>query len=410
MTTNTNAASGAAGRFTKKPVTIEAVRYTRRFNWPEWFHNAVSRNDVIVHGTGKFAGTDEPCYCEIKTLEGSMRADEGDWIIRGVKGELYPCKPDIFEATYSRAALSSAAAQPAGEYPPLPKPALPKITAEDRSFLHDNPNTDDIVKWVQNYASAAVNADRAMRAQEAPAAGNWVNAADVDRLVRELDVALNGEEGAAPQASLCDVVGQAKAEAAKLGRPLLAAPAARQCVECASCGSAFEVDTYMAGYTECKGHCLNCPGINRAATEAAPAAVAGPSDGMVPPTASASELFDRYPASGKPIDAVRYAKQHGAREVPAYGSRGNPLLLYPDDLARMLAASAAPTTQAAPVAQGDALDELLAAAADFLDVSDEREGQPGEDWQSEANRRAETRLRAAIDAARAQAKEGTSHG
>lgn len=60
----------------------------------------------------------------------------------------------------------------------------------------------------------------------AHAAGNWIDAADVDRLVRELDVALNGEEGAAPQASLCDVVGQAKAEAAKLGRPLLAAPAA----------------------------------------------------------------------------------------------------------------------------------------------------------------------------------------
>lgn len=38
----------------------------------------------------------------IKTLEGSMRADIGDYVIRGVKGELYPCKPDIFEATYER--------------------------------------------------------------------------------------------------------------------------------------------------------------------------------------------------------------------------------------------------------------------------------------------------------------------
>ena len=37
---------------------------------------------------------------EIKTLEGVMRADPGDWIITGVKGERYPCKPDIFEATY----------------------------------------------------------------------------------------------------------------------------------------------------------------------------------------------------------------------------------------------------------------------------------------------------------------------
>lgn len=39
----------------------------------------------------------------IPTLEGEMRAEVGDWIIRGVKGELYPCKPDIFEATYDPA-------------------------------------------------------------------------------------------------------------------------------------------------------------------------------------------------------------------------------------------------------------------------------------------------------------------
>ena len=45
------------------------------------------------------------------------------------------------------------------------QPALPKITAEDRSFLHDNPNTDDIVKWVQDYARAAISADRAARKQ-----------------------------------------------------------------------------------------------------------------------------------------------------------------------------------------------------------------------------------------------------
>lgn len=37
---------------------------------------------------------------EIETLEGTMRADAGDWIITGIKGEQYPCKPDIFAATY----------------------------------------------------------------------------------------------------------------------------------------------------------------------------------------------------------------------------------------------------------------------------------------------------------------------
>lgn len=51
-----------------------------------------------------------------------------------------------------------------------------------------------------------------------------------------------------------------------------AAPAAVQCVECNSCGSAFDIDTYMAGYTDGKGHCLNCPGIDHDATQPAPAA------------------------------------------------------------------------------------------------------------------------------------------
>lgn len=87
-------------KFRKKPVVIEAVQYGRRFDWPEWFHDAVSSNNVVTHGTGKYADPNESCFCEIKTLEGVMRCDEGDWIIRGVKGELYPCKPDIFSATY----------------------------------------------------------------------------------------------------------------------------------------------------------------------------------------------------------------------------------------------------------------------------------------------------------------------
>lgn len=43
---------------------------------------------------------DDQCAVDIKTLEGTMRADPGDFIIRGIKGEFYPCKPDIFAATY----------------------------------------------------------------------------------------------------------------------------------------------------------------------------------------------------------------------------------------------------------------------------------------------------------------------
>jgi len=77
-------------RYRKKPVVIEAVQWT-----------GSNLQDVAAIGGGSeygqdFLGDD----LTIKTLEGEMRASPGDWIIRGVKGELYPCKPDIFEATY----------------------------------------------------------------------------------------------------------------------------------------------------------------------------------------------------------------------------------------------------------------------------------------------------------------------
>jgi hypothetical protein len=75
-------------RFRKKPVVIEAVRYDGSFPL-----------DFLGDGE-QVRSTDGGNALLIDTLEGTMRADIGDWIIRGVKGELYPCKPDIFDATY----------------------------------------------------------------------------------------------------------------------------------------------------------------------------------------------------------------------------------------------------------------------------------------------------------------------
>ncbi|HVS35889.1 MAG TPA: hypothetical protein VMS17_09925 [Gemmataceae bacterium] len=54
---------------------------------PAWFPSP-AKGDVVLHGI------------VIHTLEGDMLAKWGDWIIRGIKGEIYPCAPDIFEATY----------------------------------------------------------------------------------------------------------------------------------------------------------------------------------------------------------------------------------------------------------------------------------------------------------------------
>ncbi len=89
-------------KFRKKPVVIEAVQFTYRFDWPEWFHDAVSKNDVLVFNTGKFHDPSKICYAEIYTLEGVMLANNLDWIIKGINGEIYPCKPDIFEKTYEK--------------------------------------------------------------------------------------------------------------------------------------------------------------------------------------------------------------------------------------------------------------------------------------------------------------------
>jgi len=87
-------------KYRKKPVVIEAVQYTRRFDWPDWFHDAVSEERIRTYNTGKFQDPTQPCWAVIATLEGDMMAKEGDFIIKGVQGELYPCKPDIFEMTY----------------------------------------------------------------------------------------------------------------------------------------------------------------------------------------------------------------------------------------------------------------------------------------------------------------------
>ena len=84
-------------KYRKKPVVIEAVQYLGQGNMadgdvPEWLWDALKSGVVqATNGTDPFV---------ITTLEGDHIASPGDWIIRGVKGELYPCKPDSFELTY----------------------------------------------------------------------------------------------------------------------------------------------------------------------------------------------------------------------------------------------------------------------------------------------------------------------
>jgi hypothetical protein len=74
-------------RYRKKPVVIEAVQYT-----------AAAPNAAIAFLGGACRANEIGPL--IATLEGEMQVSDGDWIIKGVKGEFYPCKPDIFAATY----------------------------------------------------------------------------------------------------------------------------------------------------------------------------------------------------------------------------------------------------------------------------------------------------------------------
>ena len=96
-------------RYRKKPVVIDAFVLTRNFpDNPEndWFMQAITDGIIRTINMGAMPEyPDKPFYAEIKTLEGIMTAEAGDYIIRGVKGELYACKPDIFELTYEDADL-----------------------------------------------------------------------------------------------------------------------------------------------------------------------------------------------------------------------------------------------------------------------------------------------------------------
>jgi hypothetical protein len=87
-------------RFRKKPVVIEAIRFDvidGRNNGAYCAHWCGGRYE----STAKPSDPDDVSHTiVIPTLEGLMTANNGDWIIKGVQGEFYPCKPDIFEATY----------------------------------------------------------------------------------------------------------------------------------------------------------------------------------------------------------------------------------------------------------------------------------------------------------------------
>jgi hypothetical protein len=82
-------------KFRKRPVVIEAMQFNGASTGQLFKFCQTARHGI---------GPNLLPYLTIPTLEGDHRASVGDWIIKGVKGEFYPCKPDIFAATYEPAA------------------------------------------------------------------------------------------------------------------------------------------------------------------------------------------------------------------------------------------------------------------------------------------------------------------
>jgi hypothetical protein len=84
-------------KYRKKPVVIEAIQFhgssTAAYDIQQWIAGGDPPKPGGMH-------TADVVTLKIETLEGTMKAQPGDYIIKGVQGEFYPCKPDIFEATY----------------------------------------------------------------------------------------------------------------------------------------------------------------------------------------------------------------------------------------------------------------------------------------------------------------------
>lgn len=91
-------------KFRKRPVVIDAVRVSDIIALATASYAAERLPDWVIKGFDDRLLFIQPLteVVMVHTLEGDMRAEKQDWLIRGVRGELYPCKPDIFEATYEK--------------------------------------------------------------------------------------------------------------------------------------------------------------------------------------------------------------------------------------------------------------------------------------------------------------------
>ena len=126
--------------FRKRPVVIQAVQWTG-----ENLREVICFTDGPPDARSTHASIKWEEYCDlvksdglkIYTLEGKMSADVGDWIIKGVKGEHYPCKPDVFELTYEPARAQASQGGEAVEVVAWQDTENPLYTTAERRVMHD---------------------------------------------------------------------------------------------------------------------------------------------------------------------------------------------------------------------------------------------------------------------------------
>ncbi len=89
-------------KFKKKTMVVEAVRFGSD-NLPDWFMDAVTNNTITLHTNGVMFQRATDGHCIIKTPDGDVMCNWGDFVIIGADGEISTCKPSIFESTYEAA-------------------------------------------------------------------------------------------------------------------------------------------------------------------------------------------------------------------------------------------------------------------------------------------------------------------
>lgn len=126
--------------YRKKPIVVQVFRFYVD-PMPDWFMAGVRAGAIWINNGS-------PQTCTIHTLEGNMRANIGDWIIRSVKGEIYPCKPDIFAETYEPTYCGIAEFTKAGAAAWADVPDAAEWVRDQRGGCPSKPRSSGAIRYI----------------------------------------------------------------------------------------------------------------------------------------------------------------------------------------------------------------------------------------------------------------------